>query len=199
MKNRALLRGGAALLAALAVVAFVLHSTARQRLYPEVLLTQNVPLGSQIAAQDLGLLWTTAVPSGAVNTTSAAIGRYAQVPLYAGETLTAAQVGPPPHAGPGQVQLVVPVSAAQSALASVGDTVTVYASRAQTGQPLASVTEIVAGVRVIGAYTSAGVPITPQAPGTPALVALAVTPAQVSALLPYVSGQGSSLYLVKDR
>ncbi len=199
MKNKALLRGGAALLAALALVAFVLHSTARQRLYPEVLLTQNVPTGSQIAAQDLGTLWTVSVPQGAIVNPASVIGRYAQVPLYAGETLTAAQVGPPPHAGPGKVQLVVPVSAAQSALASVGDTVTVYASRAQTGQPQASVTEIVAGVRVLGAYTSAGAPITPQAPGTPALVALAVTPAQVSALLPYVSGQGSSLYLVKDR
>lgn len=198
MKNKALLRGGGALLAALALAAFVLHSTARQRLYSVVAVTQSVPVGTQIADQDLGTLWTVAVPKGATVKASSAVGRYAQVPLYAGETLTAAQVGPAPHAGPGQVQLVVPVSAAQSALASVGDTVAVYASRAQTGQPLASVTEIVAGVRVLGAYTSAGAPITPQAPGTPALVALAVTPQEVAAILPYVSGQGSALYLVRQ-
>ena len=199
MKNKALLRGGAALLAALALAAFVLHSTARQRLYSVVAVTQSVPVGTQIVDQDLGTLWTVAVPAGAIVAPSSAIGRYAQVPLYAGETLTAAQVGPPPHAGPGQVQLVVPVSAAQSALASVGDTVAVYSSRVQTGQQQASVTEIVAGVRVLGTYTSAGLPITPQAPGTPALVKLAVTPTEVSAILPYVTGQGSSLYLVKGK
>ena len=197
MKNKAVLRGGVALLAALALAGFVLHSTVRQRLYPEVLVTQSVPIGTQIAAQDLGTLWTAAAPSGAIVAPSSVVGRYAQVPLYAGETLTATQVGPPLHAGHGQVQLVVPVSAAQSALATVGDMVAVYATTAPTGQQ-ASVTEIIAAAVVIGTYTSAGVPITPQAPGTPALVALAVSPAQVAAILPYVSGQGSALYLVRQ-
>lgn len=197
MNNKAVLRGSLSLVVALALAGFVLHSIARQRLYPQVLVTQSVPVGTQIAAQDLGTLWTIAVPSGAIVAPSAVIGRYAQVPLYAGETLTAAQVGPRLHAGHGQVQVVVPVSAAQSALAMVGDTVAVYATATSTRQQ-ASVTEIIASAVVIGTYTSAGVPITPQTPGTPALVALAATPAQVATILPYVSGQGSALYLVKE-
>jgi len=197
VNNKAVLRGSLSLVVALALAGFVLHSIARQRLYPQVLVTQSVPVGTQIAAQDLGTLWTIAVPSGAIVAPSAVIGRYAQVPLYAGETLTAAQVGPRLHAGHGQVQVVVPVSAAQSALAMVGDTVAVYATATSTRQQ-ASVTEIIASAVVIGTYTSAGVPITPQTPGTPALVALAATPAQVATILPYVSGQGSALYLVKE-
>ena len=197
MKNKTVLRGGLALLAALTLAGFVLHASGRPRLYSVVLVTHSVPLGTAIAAQDVGTLEVASLPAGAVTSLASAIGRYAQVPLEAGGTLTAAEVGPPLHAGRGQVQVVVPVSAAESALAVAGDLVAVYGTTAPPGKQT-RVTEIIPQALVLGAYTSAGNPITSLTPGTPALVALAVTPAEVAAILPYASGQGSSLYLVRQ-
>ncbi|MHB1787602.1 MAG: CpaB family protein [Acidimicrobiales bacterium] len=198
MKNKTVMRGALALLAALALVGFVLHSTVRQRLYPVLLVTQHVAMGAPIGPQDLGTLYVAAVPYGAATNIASVSGLYAQVPLDAGSTLATAEVGPPLHAGHGQMQLVLPVSAAQSGLVSTGEMVSVYAMTAGASQQ-SSVTELIPSARVLGAYTASGSPITAQAPGSPALVSLAVTPAQAATLLPYVSGsgQGSSIWLLR--
>ena len=66
MKTNPLLRGGVALVAALLLAGFVLHASARPRLYSELLVTTKVPIGTQVTAEDLGTLWTIAPPVGAI-------------------------------------------------------------------------------------------------------------------------------------
>lgn len=197
MKNKTVLRGGLALAAALVLAIALLAGTAKPHLYPVLVVTQPVPAGAQVAATDLGTLFVAVVPAGALTNPGAVAGQYAQVPLYPGDTLTASQIGQPFGPGTGQVQVVVPVSPAESALANVGQTVAVYGSTTSTDpNHLATVKDLVPRAKVTGIYTSAAVAITPQAPGTPALVSLAVTPAQAAQLLPYLAGQGGSVWLV---
>lgn len=126
---------------------------------------------------------------------SAIVGRYAQVNLYAGETVTSTQIGRRYGAGTGQVEIVVPVTAAGSALAQVGQTVAVYGALPGTSGGTDAITELVASAKVIGVYTQAAQAVTPQTPGTPALVALAVSQQQAQAILSY-EGSGASVTLV---
>ncbi len=184
-----------ALVAAVAVAGVVISHTQHRHLYPLVTVVQAVPLGGQISAADLGTVLVTAVPQGAITSSMSAVGRYAQEPLAPGSTLATAEVGPPLRAGRGEVRVVVSVTPSSSALATTGETVSVYGVVPGPNGALPTVTLLAPAARVIGVYTSGAVPITTLAPGAPALVALAVTPAEATAILPYMT-QSQAVVLV---
>ncbi len=184
-----------ALVAAVAVAGVVISHTEHRRLYPLVTVVQAVPVGGQITAADLGTVLVAAVPPGAVTSPMSVVGRYAQEPLAPGSTLVTTEIGPPLRAGHGEVRVVVAVTASASALATTGETVSVYGVVPGPNGALPTVTLLAPAARVIGVYSSGAVPITSQAPGAPALVALAVTPAQATAILPYMT-QSQAVVLV---
>ena len=193
--QKALLRGGLALVAGVVVAGVILAGVQKPHVYPVPVITQAVPAGQMVTAADLGTMLVTLPSAGAIVQESAIVGEYAQVGLYPGETVTSALVGRSYGVGAGQVRVVVPVTAADSALAVTGETVTVYGTMPGASGALPTVTQLVPSAKVVGVYTAGAVAITLQAPGAPALVALAVTPAQATAILPYM-GQGETILLV---
>ena len=72
---------------------------------------------------------------------------------------------------------------------------TVYGTMPGASGALPTITQLGASAKVVGVYTAGAVAITAQVPGAPALVALAVKPAQATAVLPYM-GQGETIMLV---
>lgn len=201
--RRTVWRGALALLAAVGLGVFLLATTARPSETRIVVVTHPVAAGAPVTAADLGWLAVTGhVPPG-VLTGLPAPGALAQAPLYPGETLTAPLLARTYAGLPrGRVRVVVPVSAAQSALAQTGSRVDVLASVPQPHGP--TVLETVAThVLVVGVYTTTGGPVVTAGTGAaaPGLVALAVTPTQAMVLLPLLtaaSGSGSAYWLAWD-
>ena len=193
--QKALLRGGMALVAGVVMAGVILAGVQKPHVYPVPVIVQTVPTGQMVTAADLGTMLAALPPTGAINQESAIVGHYAQVSLYLGETVTPAQIGRSYGAGAGQVRVVVPVTAADSALAVTGEVVTVYGTMPGASGALPTVTQLVPSAKVVGVYTAGAVAITAQAPGAPALVALVVKPAQATAILPYM-GQGETIMLV---
>lgn len=196
--QRTLLRGGLALIAGALTAGVILAGVQKPHLQSVPVIVQAVPAGQMVTAGDLGALLVALPPAGAITQPSAIVGRYAQVGLAPGETVTAALIGRSYGPSAGQVRVVVPVTAADSALAVTGETVGVYGTMPAASGALPTVTELVPSAKVVGVYTEGAVEITPEAPGAPALVALAVTPAQATAILPYM-GQGETIMLVARR
>ena len=193
--QKALTRGALALVAGVVMAGVILAGVQKPHVYPVPVIVQTVPAGEMVTAADLGTMLATLPPAGAITQKSAIVGQYAQVGLYAGETVTPTQIGRSYGAGAGQVRVVVPVTAADSALAVTGETVTVYGTMPTASGALPTVAQLVPSAKVVGVYTAGAVAITAQAPGAPALVALAVTPAQATSVLPYM-GQSETLMLV---
>ena len=194
--QKTLLRGGLALVAGVVMAGVILAGVQKPHVYQVPVITQAVPAGQMVTAADLGTMLVTLPPAGAIVQESAIVGQYAQAGLYPGETVTPSQIGHNSYgAGAGQVRVVVPVTAADSALAITGETVTVYGTMPGASGALPTVTQLVASAKVVGVYTAGAVAITAQAPGAPALVGLAVKPAQATAILPYM-GQGATIMLV---
>lgn len=204
--RRSLVRGLIALGVGLVALVVLIATTSRPKLYSVITVTQPVAAGSVISPNDLGSVSVASVPSGAVTDARAVVGKYAETPLYPGETLSASAVGSTYGIGHGLVNLTIPVSPAQSGLVLVGDYVDVIGevSNPNAGTT-AAVLPVVSGVRVTGVYTSSAAPITAQSLATssstssaPALVSLAVTPAQAEKIAAYAGQNGDSVWLVDD-
>jgi hypothetical protein len=147
-------------------------------------LTASVPQGDTIPAS--AVTWQPVVtpPTGALTWPERPLGPVvATVPLYAGQALTPADFTPASQAGlrPGEVAWLVPVSsAAASGLPNPGQRVDLWGAfgsgSASGSSPAAPPVLIATGVRVLGLYTSQGVPISlvgalapAAAPGTSGL------------------------------
>ena len=193
--QKTLLRGGLALAAGALAAGVTLAGVQKPHLRPIPVIVQAVPVGQVVTAEDLGTILVALPPAGGITQSSAIVGEYAQVGLTPGETVTAAQLGRSSGPAAGQVRVVVPVTAADSALAATGETVVVYGTMPAASGTLPTVTELVPTARVVGVYTEGAVAITAEVPGAPALVALAVTPAEAMAIMPYM-GQGETIMLV---
>ena len=196
-------RGGAAMAAA--VLAFVVLSaiTVKPKLVAVIQVVQPVPAGQPITKKDLGTLWVKdPLPIGMLLAKTSVVGELAQVPLSPGQTLAAGEVARTFGGVPrGDVQVVVPVTAGQSALTQPGQRVDVLgvAKTAQGQTTTLSVIPLVLSASVLGVYTQSGGPVvtTGANPAAPGLVALAVTPAEAQALIPYLT-QSSDFWLVLD-
>lgn len=189
-----LVRGAAAVAAGLVVSVLLLSASTPPRLHPVAVVTTAVSAGTVLAAADISNLMVAAPPAGAL-TVEQAEGRYAQTPLYPGDTVSAEQVGPSWGAAAGDVKVVVPVTAAGSALAQPGGYVEVYGMTTAAIGSAPAVTLLAPRAKVLGVYTTSATPITASSPGAPALVALAVTPAEAQAIVPY-EGSGATVTLV---
>jgi hypothetical protein len=201
--RQTLWRGGLAMLAALVVLAVAARLTARPRLTRVVVVTAPVAAGAPVTPADWGWMTVAGSPPAGALTAPPDPGLLAQAPLWPGETLTAPVLGRTFGGLPrGRVRVVVPVTAAQSALVQVGSRVDVMAA---IHTPAGAVAALAAAVHVpvIGVYNASGGPIvtTGSAAAAPALVALAVTPPQLQALLPLLTGaagSGTTFWLVAD-
>ena len=201
--RRTMWRGALALGTALGLGVFLLATTARPPLTRVVVVTHPVAAGAPVTTSDLGWLTVTGHAPPGVLTTPPAPGERAQAPLYPGETLTASLLART-YAGlpPGHVRVVVPVSAAQSALVQVGSRVDVMAS-VHPSNGLTLIETAATRVPVVGVYNATGGAVVTTGTGAaaPGLVALAVTPSQLSHLMPLLtaaSGSGTAYWLVFD-
>ena len=201
--RRTIWRGALALLAAIGLGVFLLATTAQPHLTRVVVVTHLVAAGDPVTGTDLGWLTITGQAPSGVLTATPAPGELAQAPLYPGETLTASLLARTYAGLPrGRVRVVVPVSAAQSALAQVGSRVDVMASLHQSNGPTLIETAATR-VPVVGVYNATGGAVVTSGTGAaaPGLVALAVTPTQLGNLMPLLtaaSGSGTAYWLVFD-
>lgn len=204
--RRSLVRGLIVAGVGLAAMIVLVLTTSRPALHPVVVVTQPIAAGSVLSAADLGTMDVVNVPSGVVTSPGSVVGKYAQAALYPGETLPQDAVGAGYGLGKGLVEVVVPVSAAQSGLVFTGDWVDVIGEQTSTAQgATATVTPIVSHVLVTGVYTSSGAAVTQQSLAAssssstaPSLVALAVTPSQAETITSYAGQTNDSVWLVFD-
>lgn len=201
--RRTVLRGLLALLAAIVSAVFLVATTARPRLVPVVSVTATVPEGSVVSPTDLGTLYVTDPPPTAIRTPASAIGLYAETTLEPGQILVQSDLGRSFGPGKGKVEVTIPVTPAESDLASVGDVVDLVGYLPPTTpNSRSAVLPLAQGVKVIGVFTSSGAPVTSSGTANgsvaPALVQVAVSPQQAAAIIPFVSQSGASVWLVED-
>lgn len=195
--RRPLYRGVIAIAVALVAAVVLMAHTSKQKLYSEVVVTQAVVAGQPILATDLGSVLVASPPAAGVTTAEASvIGQLAEQNLYPGETLVASAYGKVFGSTPkGQVSVVIPVSAAQSAMVSPGQFVDILAvdSTTATSAPLAT------HVLVLNVFSASGnaVQTTGASGQAPGLVEVALTPATALTVVPQLSNS-ASFWLVLD-
>lgn len=158
-------------------------------------LTNSVASMQAVPSTDVHWMQVATPPTNAVTPGESYSGLVASQALPAGTVLTSNDFTSPQanNLHPGEVQWLVPVSAAASGLPTVGQRVDVWSAANNQYR------EVATGVRVIGLYTSGGGPVSapsttnPNASG-PGMVALAVPNTALSTLL----NAASSPYLVVD-
>lgn len=181
---------GVAIAAGIALVAF----TRPPALTTVGILTQSVPAMHRISKLDVHWTQVASPPSNAITPQMTWGTLVASQSLAPGTVLTSADFSTPQAQGlkPGEVQWLVPVSAASSGLPAVGQRVDVWANNNGTFQAMAD------GVRVIALYSGNGGPLVsasstdPNASG-PGMVALAVPTSSIATLLDV-----KSPYLIVD-
>ena len=182
--------GTAALVATAAGTALVLF-TRPPRLTSVAVLTETVPAMQAIPPQAVHWTRVASPPPDAVTPNVSWGALVASQALPPGTILTTGDFAAPQANGlhPGEVQWLVPVSAASSGLAAIGQRVDVWNNQGGTFQVVAY------GVRVIGLYSSSGTPLsTASSAGSgPGMVALAVPSTAMGTLLDVTSP-----YLVVD-
>jgi len=206
--RKEVLRGLFALVGAVAAGGIVSATTARPPATAVVTLKTAVPAGQVITAADVGSLTIQAhtAPVGIATAASQIVGQIAQIPLAAGQTVALTDVAHTYLGVPaGRVKLVLSVNAAQSALVAPGDWVDIWGTVTTNGsgstKPVTTVLVLASHVPVLGVYTSNGQPVvtTGANAAAPGLVSVAVTPAQLNTLLPYVaSTQSGTFWLTLD-
>jgi hypothetical protein len=197
-------RGLAALAAAGVMAGWLTATTTRPATARVVVVTRPVAAGSAVTPADWRWIQVVGRPPAGALTAPPAFGLLAQAPLVPGETLAAGLLGRTYGGLPrGRVRLVLPVTAAQSALVTTGDRVDVLAAVRAAGDATAAVSVAAANLPVLGVYTASGgaVTTTGASAAAPALVAVAATPAQAAVLVPLVTapvGGAVSWWLVAD-
>ncbi|WP_020375081.1 SAF domain-containing protein [Sulfobacillus thermosulfidooxidans] len=196
-------RGLLALIAGAGSFLALVLTTQKPHLVSVVDVTHSVAAGQPVTRQDVGTLWIKApVPTGVLTDPQQVIGRLAQVPLYPGQTVTAGTVGQTFGGVPaGDVKILVPVTASQSALVTPGAQVDVLgvAKTAQGNAMATAIVPLALHVTVLGTYSASGSPVvtTGSTAAAPGMVALAVSPSTAQTLLPYLT-QSSDYWLVLD-
>ncbi|MHB1926589.1 MAG: SAF domain-containing protein [Leptospirillum sp.] len=186
---------------ALAAMIFLIANTSRPKAYQVYTVTAEIPVGSVITSNNLGTISVMGgVPSGAIPSTQSVIGQYAQTTLYPGQMLVSQDVASTFGGTPaGDVSLMMPVTAAQSALVGPGQYVDVMGFVAGAASGAApNVVPLATHILVLNTYTSGGAAMTgTPATSAPGMVELAVTPAEAETLLPFMSN-ASDYWLVLD-
>lgn len=196
-------RGLLALFAAVGAFVVLSLTTAKPRLTAVMQVTRPVAAGQPVTTQDFGTVWIKdPVPPEMIPAPYPVQGEFAQQNLSPGQTLTLSDLGRTfGGVPPGDVKVLVPVTAGESALAQPGQRVDVLgvAKISQGQTTTTTVIPLAIHVPVLGVFTQSGgtVVTTGSNPAAPGLVALAVTPLQAQALIPYLT-QSSDYWLVLD-
>lgn len=161
---------------------------------PTVVVTNDIPAGSTIQANDLATVTVKGSPlPGTYRKTLALVGRRAAVTLKSGQPVVAGDVtsGAPVRNGltPGQVGVTVSVSLASSGLAKPGNYVDVYLGQSQSNatvkipNPVVSDARVVQVVNTQAAATTGGANQVGGANAVPAAVEIAVPQGRVLKLI----------------
>ena len=188
-------------LAAAVVAAIVLTMmTQKPTLVPVAVVSTPISPGQTIQASDLTTLQVLApAPANVFSSPSQVAGLIAQVPLQPGQTVPQQDVAHSYDGVPkGMVQIVVPVSVAQSAMVSQGERVDVLGEM-KDSKGNVNTAVLANHVLVIAIYGANGAaPATGSSATAPQFVALSLNAQEVATAMPYLTQSGSSYWLVLD-
>ena len=122
-----------------------------------------VAVGHRIVATDISWREVVNPPPGALQAPSDPVGQRARYALWPGQAVSAQDLGgsSPTALKPGEVMWMAPVgSAAASGLPAIGQRVDVWSGVSTTSGNVSAPVLLAAGVRVVGLFSPAGIPLT---------------------------------------